>query len=30
MNIADAEARQLYLSVTEPNEGVLAWLRTLW
>jgi hypothetical protein len=28
--ISQAEATQMYISVTETNDGVLPWLRTLW
>jgi hypothetical protein len=28
--IAEAEAQQMYLRVTDATDGVLPWLRTLW
>lgn len=28
--IAEAQARQMYASVADTNDGVIAWLRTLW
>lgn len=30
IGISEADARQLYLSVSDTNDGVLPWLRNLW
>lgn len=30
VSISEAEARDLYLAVTERNHGVLTWLKKLW